>query len=140
MNQQLQSLTKIAVGDKVAHFKAALSACDISSSCQDQIFSTMATYEDSVSATFDLFKTPWRIKRYMEENFSLVQPKELAIGQGSFQYIPIVSLLKKITGDKKFKKFREAGKERSDDLLEDVEHGLLYKSKSFFKDNPEALR
>jgi hypothetical protein len=100
----------------------------------------MATYEDSVNDTFEKFKTPWRIKRYMEENFSLVMPKKLPLGKGSFQYVPVVSLLQKITADKNFKKLREDTKKKREDLLEDVEDGHLFQSSYFFKANPEALR
>jgi hypothetical protein len=140
MNQQLQALTKIAIGEKMAHFKASLAACNVSSDCQDQILSTLASYEDTVSETFELFKTPWRIKRYMEKNFSLVLPEEIALGEGSFQYIPIVKLLKKLTADKTFKKYRETKKKQREDFLEDVEDGLLFKNSSFFRDNPAALK
>jgi hypothetical protein len=140
MNKQLQALTKMAVGEKMAQVKAALAACNISDSCQDRILSTIAASEDTVSDTFELFKTPWRIKRYMEENFNLVLPEEISLGEGSFQYIPIVKLLKKVTADKTFQKLRRTSTERSEDLLEDVEDGRLFKRQTFFVDNPEALK
>ncbi len=142
MNAELEALTKIAVAEKTKQFRKALDSHNISSESQKSIFATLNTYEDPISATFETFRSPFRIERYMEDNFNLVLPTRIQLGAGDFQYVPIIKLLKKITADKNFIKGRQSANAatRSNDILQDIHDGRHFKNSSFFQANPEALR
>jgi len=104
------------------------------------IFSQVNSSQDHVRETFDLFRTPFRIEKYMEKNFHLVLPQRVPLGSGDFQYVSVVNLLKEVVADKSFQKVRQRRKTSEEDVLEDVEDGLFFKNHEFFLKNPNALR
>jgi hypothetical protein len=132
---------KIAVNERNKQFSKALKANNVSNECHDGIFTTIDSYGDNISSTFDLFRTPFRIKRYMEDNFSLVLPSKIRLGKGEFQYVPLVKLLKKIVADKTFQKHRRyRTRNLRDNILEDIEDGQHFKNNGFFLKNPDAMK
>lgn len=139
MNGEIESLTKIAVAEKTKQFRIALHSNNVSPECQASILSDVSSSDDHVSATFQLFRTPFLIEKYMVKNFHLVLPTRHELGSGDFQYVSVVKLLKKIVTDKSFQKIRTV-KRTSEDILEDVEDGFHFKNHEFFKTNPDALR
>jgi hypothetical protein len=139
LNREIETLTQIAVSEKTKQFRKAMDFYGISSECQANILSQVNEYEDHVQATFQLFRSPFLIKRYLEEHFHLVLPKKLKLGDGEFQYVPIIKVLQKIAADKNFQQLRNSKKTRND-LLEDVQDGLHFKNLAFFKENPDALK
>jgi hypothetical protein len=139
MNREIETLTQIAIAEKAKQFRKAMESNGVSSECQDAICSQVNNFEDHVGATFELFRTPFLIKRYLEENFHLVLPRKVKLGRGEFQYVPVIKVLKKIVADQSFQKLRNSRVERRD-LLADIQDGRHFQSLTFFKENPEALR
>jgi hypothetical protein len=141
MNGELERLVKTAVAEKTKQFRKSLQSNNVSRECEAAIFSSLDSYEDNVSSTFTLFRTPFLIERYMEKNFNLVLPTRIKLGAGEFQYVPVGKVLKKIVEDPTFKKYQTSPHvNKIPDLLRDVSDGLHFQSHPFFLENPEALK
>ena len=107
--------------------------------------------ESILTATTEL-KTSYNRKVFMKENFPLISPEEVVLNRSEvrkggrkdcYQYVPIVETLDKLCCDKSFqtiakKEIDERDVFASDGFYQDVKDGLVYKSCSFFKDNPDA--
>jgi hypothetical protein len=147
INDEIKSLIKIALANKMEHFKRVMSDYGIQDSTASDIQSSVAACEDLVLKTFDLFKNVSCIEKYMTNNKNYVAPRRMPLGDGEFQYISIIETLKRITADQSFAKVRNFSKNRSEDedenlefCLSDVEDGRRIREIQFFKTNPEALR
>jgi len=139
MNEEIKKLTQVAVAEKTEQFKKAMTSNNVTRECQASIILQVNSFQDHMADTFDLFRTPFLIEKYMEKNFHLVLPSRVILGSGDFQYVSVVKLLKKIVDDKSFQEVRRS-KKRNEGILEDLEDGLHFKNHAFFKNNPEALR
>jgi len=136
---------KTALHTKVSQLKEALNEQNVSLPLQESILSSLQEYTDPVSDTFELFKTPWRIEKFLREHFQYIAPTTVKLGEGHFQYVSVVDTVNRIRGDKSF---QQRKKQRSNHhntdgegfLLEDIEDGLLFKDNEFFKQHPDALR
>jgi len=147
INSEIKSLISMGLANKVEHFKRAMQSCGINESTVNEILSSVASCEDLVLSTFDLFKNIKCIEKYMTNNKNYVEPKRMPLGEREFQYISIIETLKRITGDPSFKNVRNLPKTRSKDedenldfCLADVDDGRRIREIEFFKTHPDALR
>lgn len=127
------------------HFKAAMREKEIPDATLTSVLASAAVGENLMKKTFDFFSNSKRIEKYFEANFDYVKPRTVSLGKGTFQYVPIRKVLKKIVADKTFQRHRTVPRTVScddddDDLLEDLADGEVFKTNKFFIANRDALK
>ena len=92
----------------------------------------------------------YKQKKYIEENFKFVAPKELVLNKEEVNkgakkecvhYIPLVEAFKALVEDETFVTVQDYARlaDRTDrDVFKDVKDGRNYKSNVLFKSNPQA--
>jgi len=147
INSEIKSLVAIALQSKMEHFKMALNDNGVSNACIDAILQSVATFEDLLGQTFDLFKNVKAAEKCLTSDPNYVKPERVALGSGEFQYVSVIETLKRISADPSFKKLRKhatvtsAGEEESIDFcLSDLDDGRRLRNGSYFIKNPDAFR
>ncbi len=121
--------------------------CDIGMDTISEVLLSVASCDQLVSETFDLFNNTYRIEKYMTQNFNYIKPVRLALGTGDFHYVPVIETLRKITEDRSFQKHRKVYSDPSSNKQEDIdfclsdfEDGSRLRRSDYFSSNPDALR
>lgn len=144
INNEVMALMELSSKSIVDHFKMAMREKEIPETTANAVILSASAGESRIQETFQLFSNPNRIEKYFEKNFDYVKPHTVSLGKGSFQYIPVRKLLKKIVEDKTFCKHRKVlpppSNPDDDSVLQDLEDGLLFKTSQSFISNRDALR
>jgi hypothetical protein len=144
---EIKTLVSIALASKTDLFKGVMKSKGIDAAMVDSIMQVIAECDDHLLKTFELFRNPKCIETYITEEFPYVKPTTVALGSGSFQYVSITEILKKIKNDKSFQKLRKKVEVQNTDVeetmdfcLRDVDDGLLMRSSKFHLTYRDAFR
>jgi hypothetical protein len=89
------------------------------------------------------FSSVYKRRKFVKNSGNYIPPCEVKLPQDSsgikrtFQYIPVIDLLKAIVADPGFN--QQPQFPRQCEMLYDVKDGAFWKNSAFFKDNPDAL-
>jgi hypothetical protein len=145
INGELSALVQIALRTQMDRFRTSLDENNLSDELKNSIMFALGKGENPVNKAFDSFKSPKLIMGYLRDNFNFIPPTTVKLGAGSFQYISVIEVLKKIRADKTYQQMKiqpahSITRDEDDFLIEDIQDGLLFKNNKFFLDNPEAIR
>ncbi len=89
-------------------------------------------------------ESEFTLLRYLQHNQQIVMPRSVVIDDSkpkqTFQYVPILEVIGKVLSHADIVAHFRDRVSRSDNVLEDVCDGTVFKSDAFFELNPQALR